>query len=221
MATGLPKPLEPPGQEKPCCRRGWEEACSGGQRQLWLRPPRCPPPSLGTRGNQRSASNSVYFQVTFFKKNSFPQMLDPASGMWRGKQLSTPETLHSPRLGVGAGGASWGTGAVHGQSVEPGSGLCSQSCCVPSRALTPPQPLQGQLVLAWAPSPRAWTSGTLAPGSTRHTPGQPRLLLLLGAQPVSPSGPAQSLPQPSSPSLSSSEPRPPGSPPGLLSRVCF
>ena len=37
--------------------------------------------SLGTWGNQRSASNSVYFPMTLFKKNSHTQMLGPKSGM--------------------------------------------------------------------------------------------------------------------------------------------
>lgn len=188
--------------------------CSGwkppGHLDSQALPARC---SLGIQGQQKSAGDSVYFQMTFFKKNSLPQMLDPESGMWSCKQLSPPQTLHSS-LVVGrgpGGGGPWETLALRGQDVRPGSGLCSWSCCVPSRTLTPPprQPQQGRLVLAsWTGHPCLRVLGHLLPcGSHMAAPcfcshyapslGPPRPVVC----------PLLSLP--------SSEPPPPGNPPGI------
>ena len=90
--------------------------------------------------------------MTFFKKNSLPQMLDPESGMWSCKQLSPPQTLHSSLVvGRGLGGGSWGTLAIHAQGTEPGSGLCSWSRRVPRGTLTPPSSRRDLSLQAWGP----------------------------------------------------------------------
>ena len=132
--------------------------------------------SLGTQGNQRSTSNTVYFQMTLFKKNSLTQMLGPESGMWRDKQLCP-----LPRACTALWGMGQELGAVLGDTVCTRSGhgarlwaLSSVSCAL--AALTPLQTQQGRLVLASlpAPSPQAWSSRTFAtaPVCSPHTPGQ-------------------------------------------------
>lgn len=133
--SGWPQGAQP---QEPSAGRGLPGEAEAG------RPHAAGPRSQGAQGN-REASNSVYFEVTFFKKNSFPQMLDPASGMWRGKQLSTARPAGPTR---GGSGGALGDVAVRGRSVEPGSGLRSQPRCVPGRALTAPRPGQAQLILA-------------------------------------------------------------------------
>lgn len=175
-----------------------ERPVQGGRRWLWPGDPVLPAPTLWGPRAIREASSSVYFQVTFFKKNSFPQMLDPASGMWRGKQLSTARPC-AARRGAGAGGPP-GDVAVRGQSVEPGSGLRSQSRRVPSRALTPPRPGQAQLILALVHRPGP---GGLRLRSRPHAPrpGRPRTSAPAGLLAGVPLGlrPAPALPRPLAP----------------------
>lgn len=121
--------------------------------------------SPGTWGNQRSASNTVYFQMTLFKKNSLTQMLGPESGMRETNSCPPSPELARPS-GWGQGrGPSWGMPCARGHGVEPGPGPwpCSGSRALV--ALTPLSTQQGKLVLAspQAPAPQARSSRTLAP----------------------------------------------------------
>ncbi|CAK7308374.1 hypothetical protein VULLAG_LOCUS13950 [Vulpes lagopus] len=97
--------------------------------------------SLGIQGNQKSAGDSVYFQMTFFKKNSLPQMLDPECGMWSCKQLSPPQTLHSSLfVGRGPGGILGDTGRTWPGLASWIWALFLVSLCPRQDADTPPPP---------------------------------------------------------------------------------
>lgn len=149
---GAARPPEPRGPVAAGSLLGEAGGRSGGRP--WALPAHR---SLGIQGPQKSASESVYFQMTFFKKNSLPQMLDPESGMWSCKQLSPPRTLHSSLVAVGGLGGSWGALAIRGQSAEPGSGVCSWSRCVPCETLTPQARGSRTFAPAWQPRASAPT----------------------------------------------------------------
>lgn len=84
----------------------------GGQRPLWLEAPWPPGPqalpahcSLGIQGKQKSAGDSVYFQMTFFKKNSLPQCLTLIWNVELQTAVPSPQTpLSSLVVGKGPGG---------------------------------------------------------------------------------------------------------------------
>lgn len=127
--------------------------------------------SLGIQGKQKSARDSVYFQMTFLKKNSLPRCLTLIWNAELETAVPSPQTPLSS-LVVGRGpGRPWGTLALCGQGARPGSGLCSWLRCVPSGTLTPPcnQAQQGWLVLAsWTGHPGLGVLGHLLPCAS-HT----------------------------------------------------
>lgn len=135
---------------------------------------RCPPRSLGIQGRQRSASKSVYFQVTFLRKTASPKCLT--------LRLECREANSCPLPGPCTaliGGRSWrgllgDTGCTWS---ERGTRLWARfpvSLCPQQDADTPSPAPAGTAYLGWGRLTGAWSSGTLAPSSTRHTPGQPR-----------------------------------------------
>lgn len=130
--------------------------------------------SLGIQGHQRSSSDTVYFQMTLFKKNSLTQMLGPESGMCR-QTAAPPQSLHGPPGGGGAGGTP-GTGpqAVRARNVSLGPVLNSRCPVAPTSQQTQQGPS-----LSWPgrwpchPRPGVLEDSAPAPVCTYHSPGQP------------------------------------------------
>lgn len=181
-----------PGSNFPCPRQPWgcpaskppgredlfPRGMAGLLTEVWGRCGRKTPshrdlqalPACCSFGIQviRDVPASVYFHMTFFKKNSLPQMLDPESGMWRGKQLCPlPRPCTAPSLGAG----SWGILGAAGRTWSAcgtSSGLCSLPACAqwgPSR--------DGLLWLPAGPTTPGLESRSCAPVWHTPHPGQP------------------------------------------------
>lgn len=130
--------------------------------------------------------------------------------MWSCKQLSPPQTLHSSLVvGRGPGGTLGDTGPTWSGRASWIWALFLVSLCPPRDANTPRQPQQGRLVLAsWTGHPSLRVLGHLLPcGSHMAAP--------CFCSHYAPSlGPSRPVVCPL-PSLPSSEPPPPGNPPGI------
>lgn len=99
--------------------------------QLWLGDPALPPSISGDPVRSEKLQQKCLFSSDIFKKNSFPQMLDLASGMRGGKQLSTPQTLYSLDWGSELVGLPGGHGLYVFRAWNPALGS------VPSLAVSP------------------------------------------------------------------------------------
>lgn len=166
VATGA-QPPEPSG-------RGG--VLPGSEAALAGRPPRCPPPPLLSGGPRPSEKRQqqCLFSSDIFKKNSFPQMLDLASGMWGGQQLSAPQTPHSPGHGQGPGGLLGDAGRAWGKRGARLWAPLPVSLCPQQGADTPrPAAPAGTAYFGRGPGAQGLGFWDPAPGSTRHTPGRP------------------------------------------------
>lgn len=124
-----------------------------------------PHPPLSTGSEEITAVQAkCLFSNDISKKNGLPQTLDPMPGMWGDKQLSRlPGPMKTLVGGRGYEIPPGDTPVTVVRVQDPGSGLHSQACCVPSRMPTPPWPW-GHLHAGTAcldqqgPAPLVWSS---------------------------------------------------------------